>query len=130
MSLTIWCNAKFSDADTKLLVDGTKGHKLHFSETASASVLSAGKPDPALASADIAFGQPDPGQCLAASKLRWVEVTSAGYTRYDTPEFREGFKRRDAVFSNVSQVFADPCAQHLLAQMLALGRRLLPSYKD
>jgi phosphoglycerate dehydrogenase-like enzyme len=57
-------------------------------------------------------------------------VTTAGYTRYDTPEFREAFKTRGAAFSNVSQVYADSCAQHLLAQMLAFGRRLLPSYKD
>jgi len=130
MSLKIWCNAALAEADTKLLVEGTRGHALVFSRHASASVLTGGLPDPELATADIAFGQPDPGQCLAAPRIRWVEVTSAGYTRYDTPEFREGFKARGAAFSNVSQVFADPCAQHLLAQMLALGRRLLPSYQD
>jgi phosphoglycerate dehydrogenase-like enzyme len=130
MSLTIWCNAKFSDSDTKLLVDGTKGHRLIFSANASASVLDAGKPDPQLASADVAFGQPDPAQCLASSQLRWVEVTTAGYTRYDTPEFQETFRGRGAIFSNVSEVFADPCAQHVMAMMLALGRQLLPSYRD
>lgn len=130
MSLTIWCNAKFSDSDTQLLVEGTKGHKLVFSTSASASVLVAGQADPTLSTADVAFGQPDAKQCLALPKLRWVEVTTAGYTRYDTPEFREGFKARGAIFSNVSQVFADPCAQHVLAMMLALGRQLLPSFKD
>jgi phosphoglycerate dehydrogenase-like enzyme len=130
MSLTIWCNAKFSDSDTQLLVEGTKAHKLVFSGNASASVLVAGQADPTLATADVAFGQPDAKQCLALPKLRWVEVTTAGYTRYDTPEFREGFKARGSIFSNVSQVFADPCAQHVLAMMLALGRQLLPSYKD
>ena len=57
-------------------------------------------------------------------------MTTAGYTRYDTPEFREGFRARGAIFSNVSQVFADPCAQHVLAMMLALGRQLLPSHQD
>ena len=130
MSLTIWCNAKFSDSDTKLLVEGTRAHKLVFSAVSSASVLDAGKPDPLLASADVAFGQPDAGQCLANARLRWVEVTTAGYTRYDTPEFQEAFRARGAIFSNVSEVFADPCAQHVLAMMLALGRRLLPSYRD
>jgi phosphoglycerate dehydrogenase-like enzyme len=130
MSLTIWCNAKFSDSDTQLLVDGTRGHKLVFSADASASVLDAGRPDPQLAIADIAFGQPDVAQSLASAQLRWVEVTTAGYTRYDTPEFREAFRARGAAFSNVSEVFADPCAQHVLAMMLALGRQLLPSYRD
>ena len=130
MSLTIWCNAKFSAADTRLLTEGTRGHTLVFSTQASASVLTAGQADPALAAADIALGQPDAGQCLATPRLRWAEVTTAGYTRYDTPEFREGFRARGAIFSNVSQVFADPCAQHVLAMMLALGRQLLPSHQD
>jgi phosphoglycerate dehydrogenase-like enzyme len=129
-SLTIWTNTKFSASDTELLLAGTRGHTLLQSAHASASVLDAGKPDPDLAKADIAFGQPDPAQCLASKKLRWVEVTTAGYTRYDTPEFQEGFRSRGAVFSNVSDVFADPCAQHVLAMMLAFGRQLLPSYRD
>jgi phosphoglycerate dehydrogenase-like enzyme len=130
MSLTIWTNAQFSPADTRLLVEGTRAHKLVFAQQASASVLAAGKPDPDLPKADIAFGQPDAAQCLAVEKLRWVEVTTAGYTRYDTPEFQEGFRARGAIFSNVSEVFADPCAQHVLAMMLALGRRLPESHRD
>ena len=44
--------------------------------------------------ADVAFGQPDAVQCMACPRLRWVEVTTAGYTRYDTPEFLEGMKAR------------------------------------
>jgi phosphoglycerate dehydrogenase-like enzyme len=130
MSLTIWTNAKFSDSDTQLLVEGTKPHKLVFAKAASASVLDAGKADLDLPTADIAFGQPDAAQCIALPKLRWVEVTTAGYTRYDTPEFQEAFRARGSIFSNVSDVFADPCAQHVMAMMLALGRRLLPSYRD
>ncbi|WP_414664484.1 D-2-hydroxyacid dehydrogenase [Horticoccus sp. 23ND18S-11] len=130
MSLTIWCNAVFAEADKQLLIEGTRSHKLVFARSASASVLDAGKADLDLPNADVAFGQPDAGQCLALPRLRWVEVTTAGYTRYDTPEFQEGFRARGAAFSNVSDVFADPCAQHVLAMMLALGRRLLPSHRD
>jgi phosphoglycerate dehydrogenase-like enzyme len=130
MPYTIWCNAKFSEADTKLLVDGTRAHRLVFSTQASANVLSAGKADPTLTEADIALGQPDPAQCLTLERLRWVEVTTAGYTRYDTAEFRETFRRRGQVFTNMSQVFAESCAQHVLAMMLAFGRRLLASYRD
>lgn len=130
MSLTIWCNAKFSDAVTRQLTEGLRGHNLVFSTNASASVLVAGQADPSLVGADVAFGQPDAAQCLALPKLRWVEVTTAGYTRYDTPEFQEAFRARGSIFSNVSQVFADPCAQHVMAMMLALGRQLLPSHKD
>lgn len=130
MSLTIWSNAKFSEAVTRLLTDGTRAHKLIFSQQASTNVLTAGAADPALGKADVAFGQPDAAECLRWPKLRWVEVTSAGYTRYDTPEFREAFRARGAMLTSASGVFADPCAQHVLAMMLALGRQLLPSHRD
>ena len=130
MSLTIWCNAKFNDAATRLLAEGTRGHRLINSSQASTNVLTAGTSDPAMAEADIGFGQPDAGDCLRFKKLRWVEVTTAGYTRYDTPEFREAYRARGAAFTTASGVFADPCAQHVLAMMLAFGRQLLASHKD
>jgi phosphoglycerate dehydrogenase-like enzyme len=130
MSLTIWCNAKFNDAVTRLLTEGVQAHQLIFSSQASANVLTAGGADPELAKADVAFGQPDAAECLRWPKLRWVEVTTAGYTRFDTPEFREAFRARGAMLTSASGVFADPCAQHVLAMMLALGRNLLPSHRD
>lgn len=129
MSLTIWCNSKFSDEATRLLVEGTRAHKLVYSANASTNVLTAGQADPALKTADIAFGQPDAADALACKNLRWVEVTTAGYTRYDTAEFKEGLRQRGSFFTNASDVFADPCAQHVLAMMLALGRQLLPSHE-
>ncbi len=130
MKLTIWTNAEFPAAETRLLHEGVGGHRLLPALEPSPTVLAAGKPDPGLAEADIAFGQPDAGQCLAHPRLRWVEVTTAGYTRYDTPEFLEGFRARGAAFTNASSVFADSCAQHVLAMMLAFGRRLLPSHRE
>lgn len=130
MALTIWTNGKFTPAATQLLHEGTRAHRLITAETATASVLVAGKPDPELAKADIAFGQPDPADCLRNSGIKWVEVSSAGYTRYDTPEFLEGFRARGSAFTNASGVFADPCAQHVLAMILALNRQLLPSHND
>ena len=128
--LTIWTNTRFQPAAESLLEAGLGPHRLVRSATTTAAVLVAGRPDPTLAAADIAFGQPDAAQCLASHRLRWVEVTSAGYTRYDTPEFQEGFRARGAAFTNASGVFADSCAQHVLAMMLALGRRLLPSHRE
>jgi phosphoglycerate dehydrogenase-like enzyme len=130
MALTIWTNTKFDPAVTQLLHDGTRAHRLVTSAAASTSVLVAGQTDAALASADIAFGQPDPVDCLRYSNIKWVEVSTAGYTRYDTPEFLETFRTRGSAFTNASAVFADPCAQHVLAMMLSLGRQLLPSHRD
>ncbi len=130
MSLTIWCNAKFNPAATQLLHEGLRGHRLVTASNASTNVLQAGASDPALATADVAFGQPVPADCLRNERLRWVEVNSAGYTRFDTPQFLETFRQRGAAFTNASGVFADSCAQHALAMMLALGRNLLPSHRD
>lgn len=130
MALTIWTNAKLDEAATRLLHEGLRSHRLLTSASTSVSVLTAGQPDPLLAEADVALGQPDPGDCLRHRRLKWVEVTTAGYTRYDTTEFKEAFRARGSVFTNMSGVFADPCAQHVLAMMLALGRQLLPSHRD
>ncbi|MEO7413253.1 MAG: D-2-hydroxyacid dehydrogenase [Opitutaceae bacterium] len=130
MPLTIWCNGKFNDAATRLLHDGVGGHSLVLSKQTSTNVLAAGGSDPALSTADVAFGQPEPNDCRRLAGLKWIEVTTAGYTRYDTPEFMEALRARGAAFTKASEVFADPCAQHLLAMMLALGRNLLPSYRD
>jgi phosphoglycerate dehydrogenase-like enzyme len=123
MSLTIWCNARFTENAARLLAEGARGHRLIWG-SGDASVLTAGVCDPALDSADIAFGQPEAIQCAQSERLRWIEVTSAGYTRYDNEFFREKLRARGAVFTNASSVFAEPCAQHALALMLALGRQL------
>jgi phosphoglycerate dehydrogenase-like enzyme len=132
MSLTIWCNSKFDEAATRQLEQGLAemGHRLVWAAEASASVLAAGGVDPTLAKAEVALGQPDALQCLECDRLQWVEVTTAGYTRFDRPEVLETFRQRGVIFSNMSSVFAEPCAQHVLAMMLALSRELLPSYRD
>jgi phosphoglycerate dehydrogenase-like enzyme len=130
MPFTIWCNSKFSASAQRLLEEGTRAHRLIFSPHISANVLAAGPSDPTLGEADIAFGQPDANDCRRFEKLRWVEVTTAGYARFDTVEFKETFRARGAAFTRASAVFADPCAQHVLGMMLALGRNLLPAYRD
>jgi len=130
MSLSIWCNALLKDGAMRRLEEGTKAHRLIISSHRNPSVLSAGPPDPALAEADVAFGQPDAGDCLRFDRLRWVQLTTAGFARYDSDAFRENFRARGAILTKSSAVFAEPAAQHVLAMMLALDRQLLPSYRD
>jgi len=125
----IWCNGDFGDEGMALLREGTRAHTLVISGSSNSSVLAGPQRDPSIAGASVAFGQPDPEDCLANPGLRWVEVSSAGYTRYDTVAFREGLRARGAVFTNASQVYADACAEHVLAMILALGRQLLPSFQ-
>jgi phosphoglycerate dehydrogenase-like enzyme len=124
----IWCNGDFGPEGMELLAQGTLAHSLVLSGVMHSSVLTPGQRDPALAAADIAFGQPDPADCLANAGLRWIEVSTAGYTRYDNTAFRDAMRARGTVFTNASLVYADACAEHALAMMLAVGRQLLPSY--
>lgn len=130
MSLTIWCNTKFSDAATKRLLDGARPHRVIFSAQANASVLAPGAKDPALAEADIAFGQPAVDDCVSSPRLRWIELSTAGYTRYDREDFKEVLRRRGAPLTNASGVFAESCAQHVLAMMLGLARQLPQALRD
>ncbi|MDF2439203.1 MAG: hypothetical protein JWN98_187 [Abditibacteriota bacterium] len=85
---------------------------------------------PDCSTADIAFGQPDPQQILAADGLKWVHITSAGYTRYDTDAVRTALRELDIIFTNSSHVYDAPCAQHVLSMMLADARQLLPCYES
>ncbi|HEY0864039.1 MAG TPA: D-2-hydroxyacid dehydrogenase [Lacunisphaera sp.] len=126
MSKTIWTNHGFRPEALELFKQGlaAAGHKLVLSPKSSASVLAAGASDPSLEGADIAFGQPDVGDVTRLTGLRWVALTTAGYTRYDTPEFRAAMTGRGTLVTSSSQVFADPCAQQMLAAMLALARNL------
>lgn len=130
--LAIWTNAALEPAARARLEAALAagGHRLLVSQNASASVLAAGGADPLLAEADVAFGQPDAGACRDLRNLKWIALTSAGYTRYDTEETFEALRARGAVLTNASSVFAEPCAQHALAMMLALSRQLPASLAE
>lgn len=126
--MRIWCNSEFIPEAMDLLAEGTKDHTLVLSDKRSISVLAGGDPDASLRGAEVAFGQPNPSDCIAEPGLRWIEISSAGFTRYDTDNFRQAMRARETAFTNVSQVYSDACAEHVLAMMLALGRQLLASY--
>lgn len=121
---TIWCNMEFTGRALELLNEGVRGHRLVFPEVLSRSSLAAAGRDDALAGADIALGQPDADTTMESERLRWVHLTSAGYTRYDTPEFRRVAEARGMPLTNSSSVYAEPCAEHVFAFMLANARRL------
>jgi phosphoglycerate dehydrogenase-like enzyme len=127
--LMIWCNAKFPPEIVEMLRRGVGDAKLIEAAGSSASNLAAGSADPLLEQADVAFGQPDPQQVMRLTRLRYVQLTTAGYTRYDTPAFRDAVKRNGTIVCNSSSVYAEPCAQHVLAMMLALARRI-PQARD
>jgi phosphoglycerate dehydrogenase-like enzyme len=89
-----------------------------------------GRPDPALAEADVAFGQPEADQCLTCARLLWVHLASAGYTTFAGDDIRAPFLARGMPLTNSSLVYDEPCAQHALACMMAEARQLPGSIRD
>ncbi|MBL9214717.1 MAG: D-2-hydroxyacid dehydrogenase [Opitutaceae bacterium] len=129
MGLTIWSNHELRAGEGAWLARALAeaGHRLVMSAGATRLVLQGGGSDSALAGADVVLGQPAPEDVLAAPGVRWIEISTAGYARYDRPEFRAAMQARGTVVTNSSAVFANPCAEHVLAGMLAVGREL-PKY--
>ncbi|HEX4125435.1 MAG TPA: D-2-hydroxyacid dehydrogenase [Tepidisphaeraceae bacterium] len=120
---TVWTNAKLTSAALQRLRSGLGEHRLIVSKNLTGN-LAGGSTESELAEADAAFGQPHVEQILALPGLKWVQLNSAGYTRYDRPDVRSAFAARGGVMTNSSGVYAEPCAEHCLAMMLGLARRL------
>ena len=122
--MRIWCNYPLNEPAARLLHEGTRGHELllHNQEDQPEAVRDSANTAPN--DMQILFGQPKPEGLLANAVVRWVQLSSAGYTHYDREDLRAVFRARGAVLTNSSHVFDEPCAQHLAAMMLALARRL------
>lgn len=124
----IWCNVPFgpgSSSRAQLLVDAVAGHTLHLVDSATSPDLSRSWLD----QASIVFGQPPVDALLASQRIRWVEIASAGYEAYDRADLRAVLTGRGVPLTNSGGVYADACAQHMLAMMLAASRAL-PAARD
>ncbi len=123
-SLRIAFEYPLPEADLQSLREALAGHKLVlYGERLSEPTIKAIGPFK-LEEADVIYGQPDPDLLLSAPNLRWVELSSAGYTRYDNDKVRDGLRQRGVMLTNSSHVYDEPCAQHLAAMILALARDL------
>ena len=128
-SSVIWTNVRLAEPELDLLQDESNGHELIVA-SAGAHVLAENTGDPELGSAAIVFGQPSAEDVLKSKNLRWLHVSSAGYTRYDRKDLFDHFSANKIAFTNSSSVFSEPCAEHALSVLLAHGRQLYPSYLD
>jgi phosphoglycerate dehydrogenase-like enzyme len=109
----------------QLLHAGAVGHQLIFPAAPLASVLAPpAAADRLFATANVAFGQPDPKAIEQACELRWIHISSSGITRYDKPGFRALMAERGIVVSNSASVYCDACAVHALSFILAQARKL------
>lgn len=79
----------------------------------------------AMAAADVMVGWPDP-DLLAASPLRLLLLPSAGYEEYLTPELAAS---EGLVVCNAGGAYSEGVAEHCVAMILALARRL-PEYLE
>lgn len=74
-----------------------------------------------IADADIFAGWTlKPEQFARAAKLKWIHATAAGVDQL----MRDDIRRSPVVITNSSSVLTIPMAEHTLALMLALARRL------
>lgn len=126
MSLTVWSNHTLRPAADALFRKSLEelGCRLIQSTRSSKSVLTQGESDPTLAEADVAYGQPAPADVIATPGIRWLSLSTAGYSRYDRPDFRQAMLDRGTLVTNASGVFANPCAEHALAMMMAFTRQI------
>lgn len=128
----VWCNMNMPDALADHLrreVSAGAGELVVAART-FASNLTPGEPDALIKSCDVAFGQPDPRDVIDNPRLMWVHINTAGYTRYDNDHFREAIRARRGIVTNSSHVYAEPCAQHLIAFMMAHARALPAALKS
>ncbi len=128
--LTIWTNQKLDSQHLELLKKAVLPHQLVVAASTNASNLVAGGRDPAALQADILHGQPSPEDILESTRVRYVQLTSAGYTRYDKPDFLSEIKKRDIPFCNASHLYAEPCAQHVMAMLLSMARAIPQAIAD
>jgi len=108
----------------ELLQQETRGHQLVFARTLATSVLAKPEPDPQFSTVDVAFGQPDPQAIEGAARLKFIQVSSSGITRYDNPKFRSLMAGRRIAVCNSASVYSEACALHALSFILGQARNL------
>jgi phosphoglycerate dehydrogenase-like enzyme len=120
-TLTVWTNHRMSADQEARLQQAASGHRLLMGPQATPGNL---------AEADVAFGQPPVNEARDSQRLRWVQLSSAGYGSYDRSDIREAFARRGAVLTKSSFVYCTPCAEHVLGFMLSYARRLPDAFAE
>lgn len=123
---TVWTNVVLSPQEEAWLRAQIAPYDLII-DASGVNNLTAGAGDPRSREAEILFGQPAVEDILKSTAKKWMHITSAGYTRYDTPEILGHLKETKTAFTNSSSVYDSPCAEHALAFILAHNRRLAPS---
>lgn len=126
----IWLGQKLNDEQLTRLKRSVEPCEIVPASAQVESVLQATPRDSAIVGCEIAFGQPEVRDVIETQSLKWIALTTAGYTRYDNDEVRAAIAWHDAQLTNASAVYSEPTAQHLLAMMLAITRQLPQAIAD
>lgn len=124
-NLTIWSNNLFTPQQSSVrdwFCESLKEYDFHLFDPSENGTR--GKSAEVLKKAQIAFGAPDADAASNCANLKWIQLNTAGYTDYDRENIKEKLKLNQTILTNSSHVFDEPCAQHLLAMITALARRL------
>lgn len=128
--LTIWTNQYFEPKLMDQLLREISPHRLIVSERTSKSNLVSAERDASARQADVLYGQPHVQDVLESDRCRWVQLTTAGYTRFDRPEIWKTIRDKGIIFCNASRLYDEPCAQHVVAMLLSLARAIPEAVKD
>src|SRR5687767_2681520 len=104
-SLTVWTNHGFDAAHIELLRQRLAPHRLVVAEGGSKSNLAAGGRDKGAMDADVAYGQPHIDDVLESDRLRYVQLSTAGYTRFDKREILDAIRDKAIALCNASSVY-------------------------
>ena len=127
--MIIWTNHDLESQKLEWLSEQVAPHTLVVAQ-ATGTNLSVAIRDESCTTADIVFGQPAIEDLLAPNSIKWIHITSAGFTRYDRPDLRDALGKNQTSFTNSSSVYDDPCAQHVFAMMMCHNRQLVKSLKS
>src|SRR5690348_14672743 len=106
--LTVYSNAMLGPAADELLRQKVRPHRLIDAAAPGTSNLHVGNADPAVAEADVAFGQPAVDDILRNPRLKYVHLTSAGWDRYHRDDVRDALRSRGGCLCTASSVYAEP----------------------
>lgn len=101
------------------LVEGLAGHTVAWAPSGTGWSNLTPAEAPHTHDVDVIFGQPAVAD-LDATRARWVQLTSAGYGRYDL----ERLAARGIALTTSSSVYAGPVAESALGMVLGAVRRL------
>lgn len=108
----------------KWLYDAAADNTLYFADNTAA--VGAKVPEDVLTDAEVIIGNLDPELVKKAAHLRWMQLNSAGSGAYVQP----GVLPKDCVLTNATGAYGLALSEHMLAQLMAMMKKLFLYYDN